>query len=314
MSLRRLGLLVVAVASGLVASAADEPVVLKYKLAKGDKLLLRNEQEMKQLQTVMGIKIDTTMNQESITSQVVGAIDEKGNAALKTKFERRKMKMDGQQGKYEFDSRSTERDSTSAIGGQMTPLLERLTGSEYEVKVSPRGEIVEVKGFAELIADLLKDNPFGQFAGAAADNASAKLNEQENYVILSDKAVKPGDTWEVPIEMELTKAGKFKGKNTYTYEADDKVGDRKTIRIGMTTEMSIDLNVESDQAKVKGTISTVNSSGTAQFDPAAGRLLSVKRAISMGGQLTVEAGGVLLTVDMTQDQTSTSTLLDKLPE
>lgn len=314
MSLPRLGLLILLASSSVSPAVAAEPVLLKYKLAKGEQLIYRQEQGMKQIQTVMGAKVDTDSNQEAIVSRTVDGIDEKGNATLKTKTDRRKLKIKGQQGDYEFDSKSTERDTTSAIGGGVTPLLERLTGSEYEVSVSPRGEVVEVKGFAELVADLLKDNPFGQFTGAAADNKSARLNEQDTFLVLSEKPVKPGDTWEIPIEMEIPMVGKFKGKTVCVYEADDKVGDRKTVRIGTTTEMSIELNIEAGGAKVTGTISSTTSSGSVQFDPAAGRVVSAKREISMAGQLSVEAGGMVFNVDNNQTLTNAVTLLDKLPE
>jgi hypothetical protein len=228
---------------------------------------------------------------------------------------RRKVKMDGQQGKYEFDSKSSERDTTSEIGSKNTALFERLTGSEYEVKVNPRGQVVEVKGFAELCADLLKENPQGgQYTGAVADNASAKLGEQQGLIVFSDKPVKPGDTWEVPIDGEITGVGKIKGKTVYTYEGNDKVGDRKTVRIGMVTDLSFELKIDSNEAKVSGTISSTSSSGTVQFDPAAGRIVSSRQTTSMGGQLTIEAGGMVFTINTTADETDTATLLDKLPE
>src|SRR5262249_1065682 len=157
--------------------------------------------------------------------------------------ERRKMNAEfGALGKFEFDSKSTERDTGSAIGGALTPLLERLTGSEYQVIVDPLGKVGEVKGYAELIADILKDNPLaGQFGGG--DNASAVMSEQDAFVIFSDKPVSVGDQWEVPIEMELAKLGKLKLKTTYTYEGPDTVGDRKTVRIALSGEMTIELNM-----------------------------------------------------------------------
>jgi hypothetical protein len=316
MSLRRLGL---ALCVGLFAVAgpvlADEPVLLRFKFAKGDKLLYKNDQEMKQTQNILNMKVETTVSQDAVMSRVIDDVDSSGKATLKTKAERRKIKIDTVQGKYEFDSKSTERDTTSAIGGAVTPIFERLTGSEYEVFVSPRGEVTEVKGYAELIGDLLKDNPLGgQFTGAGGGNPGAKIAEQESLISLSDKPVKPGDQWETPFELELAGVGKIRGKVTYVYEANDKVGDLKTVRIGITSEVTVDLNIEAGGAKVTGSISTTSSTGTAQFDPVAGRLISSKRTVTMGGQLSVEAGGMIIPVDNQQEQTSTTTLLEKLPD
>jgi hypothetical protein len=253
--------------------------------------------------------------QDTVTTRNVEDVDEKGTATVKTKTVERKVKAEfGQAGKYEFDSKSTERDTSSMIGASVTPLLERLTGSEFEVQVNPRGEIVAVKGYAELVADLLKDNPLGaQFTGGGGD-AGAKLAEQESFMVLSEKPVKPGDQWERTFEMDLPAVGKAKGKVVCVFEGHDKVGERKTARIGVTTDLTIDLMIEAGGAKVTGTISTIRSAGTAQFDPEAGRLVSSKNDISMSGQLSVEAGGMTFTIDNQQEQKTSSELLDKLPD
>jgi hypothetical protein len=313
---RRLGvaLCILALLALTGVSRADEPVLLRYKLAKGATLIYKSGHEMKQTQTINGNKIENSTTQETVTTRNIEDVDQEGKATLKTKAVQRKVRAEfGVAGKYEFDSKSTERDTSSMIGAAVTPLLERLTGSEYEVQVNPRGEIVAVKGYAELVADLIKDNPLAsQFAGGGA--AGAKLAEQEAFAVLSEEAVKPGDQWERPFELELAGLGKAKGKVVCVFEGHDKVGDRKTARIGITTDLSFELNLDMGGAKVTGTISTTRSSGTVQFDPEAGRLISAKNNMAMSGQLTVEAGGMTFTIDNQQEQTTSTELLDKLPE
>ena len=314
MSLRRSGMAFVIVGFGLVASAsAEEGVLLQYKLAKGDKLLHKTSDTMKQTQSIMGMKLENSAVQEAIFSRVVDAVDPDGKVTLKVKAERRKMTADFTgAGKFEFDSKSDDRDTGSQIGGALTPILERLTGSEYQVFLNPRGKVAEVKGFAELIADLIKDSPFAQLAGGG-DNTAAKLNEQEWFPVLSDKPVKPGDKWEVPVDMELPKVGKLKGKTTYTCEGLDKVGDRKTVRIGVTTDHSFELSAEQGGAKISGTLTTSSSTGTIQFDPEAGRVVSIKRNYAMSGQLSIDVNGMVIPVDNQQEQTASLELLDELP-
>lgn len=315
MNLRRMGIAVLMVACGCLARAqAEEPVLLKYKLTPGDTSYYKISGEMTQKQSIMNTKLENSLKQESFVSRVVDGVDAEGNATFKLKAERRKMTAAfGALDKYEFDSKSSERDTGSVLGGELTPLLERLTGSEYRVVVSPRGKVTEVIGFAELIADLVKDKPFASQMGAG-DNKSAIVVEQEAFVVLSEKPVKPGDKWEVPFDVELPKTGKFKGKTTYSYEGPDKVGDRKTARIGVTNDVSIELVIDQGGAKVTGMLTTNNSSGTLQFDPAAGRVLSVKNSLSLSGQLSVDVGGMTIPIDHQQEQTSTFELLDKLPQ
>lgn len=313
MSLFRPGLaLVVIVLGGSFESVrAAEPVVLRYKFNKGDKLIYKSVQESSQAQTFMNNKTETKTTHEVFQSRTVDDVDAQGVATLKSKAERRKLKV----GDYTFDSMSSDRDTTSAVGAAVTPLMERLTGSEYSVLVNSRGNVVDVKGYLELIGDLIKDNPVGQaIVGGGAGKAGAQIAEQEWFVTLSDKAVSPGDQWERPLDVDLPGVGKLTGKIVYVYEADDKVGERKTVRIGATPSLSIELNLEAGGAKVKGTLSSGNASGTVQFDPQAGVPVSVKRSISMSGQVNVEAGGMTFPIESSQEETSTVELIDKLPE
>lgn len=310
--------IVVICCGGIVPVRADEAVLLKYKVARGDTLHFKNTQAMKQAQSLtvngMTIKQDNSLKQEAILTRVADEVGSDGKVTFRLKAERRKMNAEfGALGKFEFDSKSTDRDTGSTIGASLTPLLERLTGSEYQVIVNPQGKVGEVKGYAELIAELLKDNPLaGQFGGG--DNAAAVMSEQDAFVILSDKPVNVGDQWEVPIEMDVPKLGKVKGKTTYKYEGPDTVGNRKTVRIAICGEMMMELKLDQGAAKVSGTLTASNSSGTVQFDPVAGRVVSIKRSVSFGGMLSVDAGGMTIPVDNQQEQTNTFELLEKLPE
>ncbi len=172
---------------------------------------------------------------------------------------------------------------------------------------------------AELIADVIKDNFKGAVCGGGnGGNAAAKLTEQESFIILSDQPVKPGDQWESQFDVDLPVPGQSRKARTvtYVYEGNDKVGvNAKQCCIGVTTDLTFELSLEAGGAKVTGTISTSKSSGTVQFDPDAGRVVSSKRSLSTTGQLTVEAGGKTFTVDTQQEhRRPASEWLDKLPE
>lgn len=319
MLLHRAGVVALLVAAGFAAQArAQDPVLLKYKFNKGETLIYRTKQRMDQKQTltVMGntIDFDNFTDQEAYSLQTVDGVDSEGNGTINVKFDRRKLSAKiGTEGQFEFDSRTSARDTSTVLAAELTPLMERLTGSEYQLVMTPRGAVSQVKGFAELVGDLVKDKQFaGQFA--SGDNKTAAFQEQDAYVLLSDKPVKPGDKWEVPYDVEIPMTGTVRGKNVYTYEGPDKVGDRPTARIGVNSEMSFDLKIESAATKVTGTLTGNNVTQTVQFDPAAGRVLSAKQKMSISGQLTVDASGLLIPVSNQQDHVNTWDLVPKLPD
>jgi hypothetical protein len=67
-------------------------------------------------------------------------------------------------------------------------------------------------------------------------------------------------------------------------------------------------------ASVTGTLKTIRGQGTAQFDPAAGRLVSSNATIDLAGELTVSVGDQVVPVQTEQTQTTTTELLERLPE
>ncbi len=76
----------------------------------------------------------------------------------------------------------------------------------------------------------------------------------------------------------------------------------------------MELNINQANSKVTGTLTASNSSGTVQFDPVAGRVVSMKRTVSLGGMLSVDANGMTIPIDNQQELTNTFELLEKLSE
>lgn len=293
---------------------ADEIPTLKYKLAKGDKLIYRTKVEMKQSQNIMGMAIENEMTNDGISSFTVEAVDEKGNAQLEVKGERLKSSGKfGALGEFTFDSQSSERDKASALGAALTPLMERMSGITYQATVSPSGGVTAIKGYANQLRDLVENNPLtAQFAGGGSDE-SARQAIDGIFPKLGAPGVKPGDTWDVPLEMVMGKVGKLTGKSTYKLVGLDKVGERPTAKFEVTTDLSVELDIDMDGAKVTGKISTNNSSGTVQFDIAAGRVISAQSTVTMGGMLNVNANGMDIAVQNDQTIKTTAEYLEKLP-
>jgi hypothetical protein len=317
MSAKRWGLWVAVVAAGLMSGAAlaDDSATLKYKFARGDKLIYRTKSSMKQNQTIAGMAHDNEMESDTIQTITVDGIDDKGNFQVSIKGERIKVKAKfGVLGEFAFDSQSSDRDKSSMIGAALTPLYERLSGSVYHAVVAPDGDILKVTGYADLVRDLIEGNPLtAQFAGGGTDDA-AKESLREIFPRLNKSSVKLGDSWEAPFEIALGKVGVTKGKNSYRYAGPDKVGDRPTAKVEVTSEASVNLDIEMDGVKVTGTLSSTAAGGTVQFDHAAGRMLTSQSAVTIGGMLNINANGMDIPLQNEQNMKNEVEYLAKLPE
>ncbi len=296
-------------------TVAEDAVLLRYKAAPGDRQIYRSRTEMKQTQRIGELDIEQKLTAEQTCSRTVLAVDERGLMQLKLKNERLTFEGTfGPSGEYQFDSTSDERDTASVLGAALTPVFERLSDGAFQVAVSPRGEVTEAKGLAEMLGDLLENNPIAVQLTSGGSDAAAKFSVQDQFVVLPENPVRPGDTWEVPWEIALPKLGTTKGKKSFRFLGLDKTGPRPTARIECTTEMSFDVNIDMGDARVTGTAAVTSSSCTIRFDVAAGRLSSSVGTVRLAGDLIVTTGGQSIAIKTDQTQKTTIELLDKLPE
>jgi hypothetical protein len=303
-------------AIGLIHRAqAQDPILLKYKLEKGTQSFTRHNATNKTTQKINGTNIESEITQVSIHVQASDDVDAEGTAKLKTKTERLKgtTKITGL-GDYEFDSQKPDRDKSSVLGAALTPLYERIVGSDLQAEVTPHGTVKSLTGYAQLVGDLIKDNPLtAQFAGGGTDNA-AKLGAQAQWIVFPETAVKPGEKWDNPYEMEMAGLGVVKGKETVTFVAVEQRDTHSIAKLSISNDISFDLKIDMGAAKVSGKVTTSSSEGSAEFDITTGKLVSQKSKLTLTGQLSVVVNNMTIPVDLTQVIESEQTSLDKLPE
>jgi hypothetical protein len=295
--------------------SADEAVTFRHKMSKGDSQIYRTTSVMKQTQTIGDSKIETKAKQTAINVLTLDKTDDDGNLHTNTETKQFKFKMNIEPlGDYTYDSQAAEQETGTALSAALNPVFDLLSAASFNVTVSPRGEVKAVEGYKELFGELLKDNPLAaQFAGGGSDEA-AKLTLSDRYVIFSEKPVKPGDSWESEYNVSIPGIGTVKEKRIYTYEKPDKVGDVATAKITIAYEITIEIDLKANGTQITGSLSTNNASGTAQFDPEKGRMVSMKSNYTVSGDLAISVNGTNQTISTSQTHTTELQLLDKLPE
>ncbi len=281
---------------------ADEPVKYRYQMTKDTPVILRTTNEITQKQTIGETKNENVIKSVDVSVRTLEKVDDKGNFQLRSENKRLSLNMKiGPLGEYKFDSQDAEHETGSTLGTALTPVYERLSGAIVKFTHDPRGDVTAVSGMSELLGDILKNNPIGAQFAAGANDEGATMAYGATFVEFPEQAIKPGDTWDVPYELKLPKLGTAKGKSHYTFVGTDKVGDRDTIKLKVTEELSFDIDVKTGPAKVTGTLSISNSEGVAQFDTKRGQLLSKKSSMTLGGNLSVDVNN--MTIQIQQEQT-----------
>lgn len=297
---------------------AQDGMAFRFKAKPGDKQYYQISGVMEMSQKVAGQELDTKIASKQSIEREVNEPDKDGNTRLRTRTLR--LQLDSEFpgiGPYKYDSSSTENNDGSQIGAALAPLYDAINGAIVEITLTPLGKVTKATGMAEAIKGAIQGNAIAQQFAAGSDSDEAVAHGlQDQFIEFPEKALSPGDEWEVPYEMNLPKLGKATGKTKYRYEGLD--GDsgraRAYHKFTFSSSMDFDLDLKTDQVTATGKLKISNSSGTALFAADAGRLVSKKSETTVDGDITIEAGGMTIALQQSQKQTSELKLLDGPPK
>ncbi len=189
---------------------------LRWKFEVGQKLDYNMVQEMNMSAAGGPVgQMNTTMRQEMNMTWDVQGVDEKtGEAVIKQKFDRVKMKMTTPVGEFEYDSKSEA--APTGLAAMIAPMYKAMTNGEFEITMTSRGEVKDVKIPAEVL-EALKNSPGAAAMGDIASAEGFKKMISQGALVLPQDAPKQGDTWATKVEMNNPAVGKQTVETTYTY-------------------------------------------------------------------------------------------------
>ncbi len=304
-SIAKLILSLAFVASSAIATRAQDAVTFRYQFEPGEKLTYDISTTVKQTQNVNGQAVKSDFAISERTEREVTQVSGAGDAVLKCQIQKLTASIQiGPQAKYQYDSSKPDNEASSHLGAAATPLYNVLSKASVRLTVSPKGEIQAVEGLQEALADVLKSNQLTQqLVGGATTNEGAKASYAEHFLQFPERALAPGDTWEMPLQLPIPQVGKVSGTTTCRYEGTEEVGGRTLHRITSRSDITVDVDINRDGVTATGKIEMTNSSGTNLFDLKTGRLINRESQTTTSGDLIVVAGGQKLPIRQTQTQT-----------
>jgi hypothetical protein len=270
-----LALTVITTWSGL-ASAAPAEEALRWKFKVGEKLDYTMVQEMNMVAAGGPVgQMNTTMRQEMDMTWDVQGVNEEGEAVIKQKFDRIKMKMTTPVGGFEFDSKSEA--APTGLAALIAPMYKAMTQGEFEITMTSRGEVKDVKVPEEVIT-ALKSSPGAAQMGDIATADGFKKMISQGALVLPEKAPKEGDTWQTKVEMNNPAVGKQTVETTYKYVGTKEINGAKFAVI--KPELKMEFEKKEGDAKAAQQLSMKigeqSSDGEVLFNIDAGRLASTK--------------------------------------
>jgi hypothetical protein len=248
----------------LLLCPSASAITLAWKFAAGDEENYRLTQSAK-LSSGEGdaLKQFAAIEQELDIKWKVLEVDEQGTATITVQIAAMSMLASGPDGQeVRFDSESTE--EPQGYAAILRPLGKRLSESEVQLKMSPRGEVTDVK-IPDELSEAVKSVPggkkFAEDGGVTSFESLARLGSPMMFPV---EDLSAETTWNEKREIELPVLGKVASEFVYTVEepiAEDRV--------------SIDQMLKLDASKAEGDLrlKLVNqeSAGTIDFNVAEGR-------------------------------------------
>jgi hypothetical protein len=259
---------------------AGEKVELFCKFQKGQRL--EYVQKMSMTQTISGMgemksEMKFATSQENGLVQEVTEVDDKGTATVQQKFSYIKMKQESMMGTKEFDSTKKE-DVEKAKNDPMLKMYVAMLEKPFSLKIDRKWTILEVKGFTELMQELLKDNPLAEILKDAFSDEAMKKALQSLCFLPKDKVGK-GDSWTVTYEMSLGLLGSAKVEYKLTFEGLEKVGERQCAKIKLElTKFSLEGGIMSQG---EFAIAQKEGSGVIYFDVSDGTLVKSESKMTL---------------------------------
>ncbi len=295
--------LVVVVILGSVAvttcARAEEPLRWKFKV--GEKLNYDMVQDM--TMSVAGPQIpqmNTTMHQVMNMTWDVQGVDEKsGEAVIRQKFDRVKMKMTTPVGGFDYDSKSDQ--PATGLAAMIAPMYKAMIGGEFEITMTARGEVKDVK-IPEQVLTALKNSPNAAAMGDIASADGFKKMISQGALVLPKDPPKQGDSWTTKVEMKNPAFGKQTIETTYRYEGTKEIKGTKYAVIRPKLKMEFDNQPNAapagqpqqppQQQQMQMKIKDQSSSGEVLFDIHAGRLHSTTLTQNVAIDATVSGAAM----------------------
>ncbi|MGD9633774.1 MAG: DUF6263 family protein [Pirellulales bacterium] len=278
--------LVILSCAATAVRAADEPI--RWKFTAGEVLDFSMDQDMNMnIQAGPAAQMTTTAEQTMNMSWNIKSVDDAGNAEIEQRFKRIQLKMTvpGGQGLV-YDTDSTE--PAVGMAAMIAPTMEAMTAGSFTFKMTPRGEISDVK-FSEELQKAIKGGPGGEAAGAE----QFKSMVSQVAFVLPENAPKPGETWKTTVTVNNPAGGNQTVDTTYTFDG-TREADGTTfavIKPSMNMQLAKNPMMEMKMKEQK-------TDGEVLFDLKAGRLHSM----SVNLNITLDMIAQQMTMPGTIDQ------------
>jgi hypothetical protein len=283
-----------------VAAPATGAVKLQWQLKPGDIFFVDEKTVQKQTMKFMGSTIKQDLSHTRVTRFTVLEKTAKGLVLEQT-------------------ISKVRIDRTGGTGQTDAKLLRGLEGARFKVTLDPDLHVSRFEGYEEFIKKFQKEEAVARMIRLLMPEVMFSQAAENVFAVVPNRAVDKGARWSRQAVRPLGPLGQLKLEETYTFQGPARGEGKDVVQIDMALAQSTyQPPAKADILEfriVKGDLGAdkKNSSRTIYFNPATGRLIRSVGSVQLSGRLTIAAMGQTLKMEIEQDESTMTRLLDKNP-
>lgn len=269
----------------------SETTPLRWQFKQGDSFILETKSQLNQVVKVNQQELKNDIVHTTVVKYTISEVAADGSITLEQQIESMK---------------ATNPDGSPSTGNNA--IFNQLQGTILKAKLSPQLQVSSVEGYDELLKRLAGDDPsVRRVVQALLSEEQLKNAIGHSLGFIPQKDVASGTDWKREMTVSLGPLGsvvtslafKFDGVTSYENQNLAKISYQPTVSYvppkpeATNPEMSV----------VKGTIQLKEGTGTAYFDPKAGRLYASTMKLKLAGDMTIKLQGKEVPCTFEQTQT-----------
>lgn len=285
----RIALMALAAAVGLNAASVSAKA-LRWKFKPGDKMQYALSNKSINEIDAGGFQLTASIKMIFDLGWTVESVAGDGTASLAQNMDRIQLRLQLPPPidiDFQYDSKSEETPE-GQIWERMGPMLEALKGGKFSLKVTPTGEITELK-VPEALTKVIEDQKaeaeagggggggggFFQMLGVGLSEETIKALLSQALCALPKDDAAAGAGWDYTNATELGPIGTMKTKYKYSAAGTEQVEGKSLDKINATSEVTFEPKEDEDSdVDVFLELADQSGSGSVLFDAAAGRAVS----------------------------------------
>jgi len=290
----------------------DKGVTLAWKFKAGDAFYQTMTTETKQTMKVMNNDVLQTQKQTFYFKWKPTKV-ESDKVTIEQEIIGVKMEIDIGGTKILYDSTAA-----AQANNPLGDFFKALVGSKFVVTLDPKNyTVTEMTGREDFIKKLVNANPgMRQLLDTILSDKALKDMAEPTFAVVPAEPVTVNKKWTKKTELDMGPIGKYVNSYEYTYE---KVTDKGLDQIAVKTTLDYVQPDDKQQGgglpfKIKSAkLKSSNPVGQIFFDNKKGRVQSSTMKLELKGDLSIEIGGQVTTVSLSQTQESTTETSDEDP-